>query len=112
MLYGSQTGNAESIAKELSERLHRDTINNELLALNKVKGKKFQEDCLVMLVICSTTGNGDCPENADNWWRTVKLRSAVSSFLLVLLCLLYDLFALSIGGIDCFFESLFLLIKY
>ena len=78
VLYGSQTGNAESIAKELSENLGRELISNELLALNKAKGRKLQDDCLLFLVVCSTTGNGDCPENADSWWRTVKLRSAVS----------------------------------
>jgi methionine synthase reductase len=29
-----------------------------------------------MVIICSTTGNGDAPENADGWWRANKLRSA------------------------------------
>ncbi len=78
VVYGSQTGNAESIAKDLSEQLVTEqSVNVEFLPLNKIKGRKLQdESCLLLIVVCSTTGNGDAPENADSWWRGVKLRSA------------------------------------
>jgi len=36
----------------------------------------LKEEASCLLIVCSTTGNGDTPENATNWWRTVKLRSA------------------------------------
>jgi sulfite reductase alpha subunit-like flavoprotein len=29
-----------------------------------------------LVIVCSTTGNGDAPENCDGWWRSTKLRSA------------------------------------
>ncbi|RYH13617.1 hypothetical protein EON65_35215 [archaeon] len=80
VLYGSQTGNAESIAKELSEQLIEKSIENVFMNLNAFKSVLCPNtDKEYMLVICcSTTGNGDCPENADTWWRSVKLRSAAS----------------------------------
>ena len=84
MLYGSQTGNAESIAKEMSEKLSAENIKNKCLALNMVKGQPLKEIASGLIVVCSTTGNGDCPENANDWWRTVKLRSAVSKILFLM----------------------------
>lgn len=29
----------------------------------------------IVIIICSTTGNGDSPENSEQWWRSIKLRS-------------------------------------
>lgn len=80
VLYGSQTGNAESIAKELHSQLRESHSDGDIecLPLNKVKGFTKQKDTQYLLLITvSTTGNGDSPENCDAWWRSVKLRSAV-----------------------------------
>jgi sulfite reductase alpha subunit-like flavoprotein len=82
IVYGSQTGNAESIAKELAGTLSKfSTV--ECSTLNTIKGKRLQETCLFLIVLCSTTGNGDCPENADPWWRSIKIKSAVRFFTLI-----------------------------
>lgn len=80
ILYGSQTGNAESLAVELSEKLLEADIKSQCLALNAVKKVDLKTVASFLVVICSTTGNGDAPENADGWWRSIKLRSAVSEF--------------------------------
>ena len=72
ILYGSQTGNAESITKILCEEILNktdmecvyDTLNNSgNISLDVVK---------YLLVICSTTGNGDMPDNSIKWWRQFK----------------------------------------
>jgi sulfite reductase alpha subunit-like flavoprotein len=78
VLYGSQTGNAESIAKDISEKLNSENVPALCSDLNAVKGKALKELAFCMIIVCATTGNGDAPENANDWWRTVKLRSAVS----------------------------------
>jgi methionine synthase reductase len=39
-------------------------------------------------IVCSTTGNGDAPENADEFWRIVKKRTAKDTFLGVPFCVL------------------------
>jgi sulfite reductase alpha subunit-like flavoprotein len=75
ILYGSQTGNAESITKILHEEIINktkisstyDTLNNACnICFNNVK---------YLIVICSTTGNGDMPDNSVNWWRQFKQRT-------------------------------------
>lgn len=76
-MYGSQTGNAESLAKDLSEKLTQSNIGNICIELNAAKKIPIIDLALCLVVICSTTGNGDAPENADGWWRSIKLRSAV-----------------------------------
>ena len=80
VLYGSQTGNAESLAVELSEKLAEAKIGSKCMALNGAKKLDLKTVASFLIVICSTTGNGDAPENADGWWRSIKLRSAVSRF--------------------------------
>lgn len=71
VLYGSQTGNAQSIAEALHHKI-LNTRNAGISTLNAVKGKP---PASIIIIVCSTTGNGDAPENAEAWWRQVKLRS-------------------------------------
>lgn len=81
VLYGSQTGNAESIAQDLVTTLqdehHRKDV--ECKSLNEIKDSvkscSLKDSDVLMIIICSTTGNGDAPENCDGWWRVTKLRS-------------------------------------
>ena len=77
ILYGSQTGNAESVAKDFSSKLTSKGIDNKCLTLNAAKKLSIKQLAKCLIVVCSTTGNADAPENADLWWRSVKLRSAV-----------------------------------
>jgi sulfite reductase alpha subunit-like flavoprotein len=79
VLYGSQTGNAESICTELAQFLAQAGIENKCMKLNDAKKLPLRELASCLVIACSTTGNGDAPENADGWWRSVKLRSTVSS---------------------------------
>lgn len=80
ILYGSQTGNAEDIARDLASRCEEqlgiegvvcDTLNSQKKAITELKDK-----AKLLVIVCSTTGNGDCPENGDSFWRATKLRSA------------------------------------
>lgn len=82
ILYGSQTGNAESLAQDLSDRLAEIGVASQCMTLNAAKKAELKALAALLVIICSTTGNGDAPENADAWWRTIKLRSAVGNFLL------------------------------
>jgi sulfite reductase (NADPH) flavoprotein alpha-component len=77
LLYGSQTGNAESIAEEVSAKFAEEGVPNKCMTLSGAKKQPMKDLASAMLIICSTTGNGDAPENADSWWRSIKLRSAV-----------------------------------
>lgn len=72
ILYGSQTGNAESITKILCDEILKktdmdcvyDTLNNSVnISFENIK---------YLIVVCSTTGNGDMPDNAIKWWKQFK----------------------------------------
>lgn len=78
-MYGSQTGNAESLAQDLADRLNEVGVASQCMTLNAAKKIQLKGTAALLVVICSTTGNGDAPENADAWWRTIKLRSAVGN---------------------------------
>jgi sulfite reductase alpha subunit-like flavoprotein len=88
--YGSQSGNATSIAhilKDLLEQyeldIHIDCLNN----LNTENISNLKSD--IVIIICSTHGNGDPPENARLFWSKVKNRKLDKSwFLNVKYCVL------------------------
>jgi sulfite reductase alpha subunit-like flavoprotein len=78
ILYGSQRGTAEEISMNLedliktktSRPLHRAALNsitNNIFELNKKTD--------LIYIICSTTGNGEMPENAFKFWKTIKPRT-------------------------------------
>lgn len=56
-MYGSQTGNAESVAKDLSEKLNQDNIINKCMDLNSAKKIPLKDLAKCIIIICSTTGN-------------------------------------------------------
>ena len=73
ILYGSQSGNCENISKILYDILNTKgepiiygTLNSILNQIDNING--------TMYIICSTFGNGDAPENASAFWRTIKNR--------------------------------------
>ncbi|KPA81537.1 methionine synthase reductase mitochondrial precursor-like protein [Leptomonas pyrrhocoris] len=81
-LYGSETGNAESIAK----RLHHDAVNTHgftqaaCMSLNQFVAKKVLDEHLAddvavplcLVVVCSTTGEGEPPLNASRFRRWLR----------------------------------------
>lgn len=82
-LYGSETGNSESITK----RLHHDAVTThgltgaECMPLNQAITKKVLEDQLdeataksiCLVIVCSTTGEGEPPQNASRFRRWLRL---------------------------------------
>lgn len=72
VLYGSVTGNAEHIAKDLATQLETSAL--ELDSFKKASLATFWEkgEPHLMLVVTSTTGNGDAPENACRFLRYIK----------------------------------------
>ena len=80
ILYGSQTGNAQEIAKSIYSLLLDNGFPCKYLSLNESIEKEtflfLDKDCSShLIIICSTTGNGDAPENATHFWRKIKNRN-------------------------------------
>eukprot|EP00943_MAST-04B_sp_MAST-4B-sp1_P003028 g3028.t1 len=82
IMYGSQTGVAESIAKTIHEKIVLNNAFNKL-ETNIVECNKYKRTGLKngifdekrVVIVCSTTGNADAPDNCDRFWRFIKRRS-------------------------------------
>ena len=81
ILYGSQTGNCEQIAKEFTNMLEENNTFVTCTTLNDYI-TTFQNDGIeeTIFIICSTTGNGDPPDNASLFWRKIKNRLLPKTF--------------------------------
>jgi sulfite reductase alpha subunit-like flavoprotein len=79
ILYGSQSGNCESISKMLYELLINETDSITYGTLNSVVNN-IESINGTVYIMCSTFGNGDAPENADAFWRCIKNRKLNNKF--------------------------------
>lgn len=92
VLYGSVTGNAEHIAKDLAAKFESSSSSmsspfDGVICCDLDKFKKkcasyWDTECAVgskygVLIVCSTTGNGDAPENAGRFVRYIKKKDTV-----------------------------------
>lgn len=115
ILYGSQTGNAEEISSILFHKCSEAlTINVKYFTLNQFHNnvKEIERMANMIIIVCSTTGNGDAPDNACLFWRTIKKRSNPPLFKDVPYCVLalgdtnYDKFCYMGKSIDTRISSL------
>lgn len=74
ILYGSQTGNAEYLAFQVSEKAQSVGLTTDLLTLNDA----LQSNLLTwnrLLVVTSTHDNGHMPDNATAFWEWLGTQS-------------------------------------
>ncbi len=75
VMYGSQSGTAEGLAKKLAKQADQKGFAPRVMELNDYeKVDLTKENQLV--VITSTWGEGDPPDNAVNFWNFIKDESA------------------------------------
>jgi len=71
VLFGSQSGNSESLAKKLAKEAKNQGYDASAMALEKVSlAALSQERCA--LIITSTWGEGDPPDNAVSFWKALQ----------------------------------------
>jgi sulfite reductase (NADPH) flavoprotein alpha-component len=75
VLYGSQSGNAEGLAKRLVDTLGRHDIPAVLLDMIDCKPQQLQA-AHTLLVVVSTQGEGDPPDRALAFWELLNSRKA------------------------------------
>ena len=88
ILYGSQTGNAQDISEDIYTRLSNN-ISYECIHMslnNTLENNTFSfintsETKTNIIIVCSTTGNGDAPETANFFWRKIKNRNQPNNLL-------------------------------
>ena len=64
VLYGSQTGNAKGVAKQVAEAATAQGINVSLVSMADYKTKALKDETH-LLVIVSTHGEGEAPDDAE-----------------------------------------------
>jgi len=98
IMYGSATGNSEHIAKNIAEKadfflssssststpLFYDAVIICSLDEYKKKATKYWDDDtsphkFPVIIVCSTTGNGDSPENASRFTRYLKRKTTAAT---------------------------------
>ncbi|KAF9927423.1 hypothetical protein BGZ67_007532, partial [Mortierella alpina] len=71
VLFASQTGNAESISRNIHEQAQERGFKSAHFVLNDFAKVDWDtEECLVFVV--STTGDGDPPDNSTKFWRHLR----------------------------------------
>ncbi|WP_051342527.1 diflavin oxidoreductase [Pseudonocardia spinosispora] len=75
VLYGSETGNAEHVAHTLVALAKERGVDVTLSTLDDITPDALSKESCV-LVICSTTGDGDMPWNADRFWDAMSADGA------------------------------------
>ncbi len=77
ILWASQTGNAESFAETCRKRLAATAHKARLLPMEEAKPADLKDAGLALL-IASTFGDGDAPDNGGTFWNALKADTAPS----------------------------------
>jgi sulfite reductase (NADPH) flavoprotein alpha-component len=75
ILYGSQSGNAESLAHKFADTLQRHSLSCSVLDMADC-GKAELMAATTVLVVVSTQGEGDPPDRARSLWELLNSRKA------------------------------------
>jgi sulfite reductase (NADPH) flavoprotein alpha-component len=71
VLFGSQSGNSEALAKKVAKEAKNQGYEASAMALEKISlAALAQERCA--LIITSTWGEGDPPDNAVSFWKALQ----------------------------------------
>ena len=73
--FGSQSGTAEQLAKRISKEAAKNGFAVELHELNAISLEKLSQHSR-FLIVTSTWGDGDPPDNALEFWKTLSADSA------------------------------------
>ena len=80
ILYGSQTGCAKGVAEHVHSECTRLGIPSTLSPANDYASAGFLSSDL-SVIVCSTTGDGDAPMNAEEFLRFIRRRTHAKDML-------------------------------
>ncbi|KAF2164600.1 hypothetical protein M409DRAFT_56432 [Zasmidium cellare ATCC 36951] len=70
ILYGSETGNAQDVAEEIGRMTERLRFETTVLDLDSIQLRDVVQPTVVIFAL-STTGQGEMPQNARKFWKTL-----------------------------------------
>ncbi|MBD1558082.1 sulfite reductase flavoprotein subunit alpha [Vibrio sp. S9_S30] len=71
ILYGSQTGNAEAVAYDTAEKAKEYGMTASVYDMDDVDAQIFVKSSRI-LIVTSTYGEGEMPDNAESLWQTMS----------------------------------------
>lgn len=80
ILYGSQTGTAQDLAEYVWRESKRYHFTGSVVSMDKYNAQELVNEQFVIFV-CSTTGQGDEPDNMKSFWKFLLRRSLPNDFL-------------------------------
>ena len=80
ILYGSQTGTAQDVAEGLGRSAERYAIDATVCAADDVEPSRLPQLAL-LVVVCSTTGDGATPDNMKTIYRSLLRKSLPAGWL-------------------------------
>ena len=75
VMYGSQTGNAEQLARRLAKEAEKRGFSPRVMELNAYASVNFASEQR-FLIVTSTWGDGDPPDNAAAFWQHLNSHAA------------------------------------
>ena len=81
VLYGSETGNAQDYAQFLAKRLKYFGLKPTIMSLDHYPLKNLVTDTKFLIIICSTTGQGELPRNSKKFMKFLLKKKLPSDLL-------------------------------
>lgn len=75
ILYGSQTGNARHLAEQIAVQAQQQGLNAKVVDLADYKTSQLKNE-KYLLIVTSTYGEGEPPENADSFYKFLYSKKA------------------------------------
>ncbi|KAI8642498.1 hypothetical protein BD408DRAFT_443381 [Parasitella parasitica] len=72
VLFGSDNGNAESVAKKIASRAKSRGLQVKLMAMDDYEDIQELANETNVVVICSSAGQGEMPSNARKFWKALN----------------------------------------
>ncbi len=76
ILYGSQTGNSEAVALDAAQSAKAHGLNPCVLSMDEIEADDFAK-LEYLLIITSTYGEGEMPDNAQMLWDAISTNDAL-----------------------------------
>uniref|UniRef100_A0A3Q3VTA6 Flavodoxin-like domain-containing protein n=1 Tax=Mola mola TaxID=94237 RepID=A0A3Q3VTA6_MOLML len=92
LLYGSQKGQAQSIAEGVAEEAGDHGLVAELSCLDNSEKYNLEKETAPVVFIVSTTGDGEPPDNALGFVKRIKRKTLAMLFRSRILVFLHALF--------------------
>lgn len=74
ILFGSQTGNAQDVAERIWRESKRSYFSGSCIAMDDYDvANLINEGCVIF--VCSTTGQGEEPDNMKRFWKFLLRKS-------------------------------------